>query len=118
VVDVILVLCPDPYGGGGVIVIVGVEVGVTIGVAVLTVLLGVAIPTSSSPSTAPKRSAISKFSASMEVRSRGTELPPPTSLGRGGLDAMPTVGSQGGLEEMGIGEDRGGDGRRLSGGGD
>jgi hypothetical protein len=96
VVDVILVLCPDPYGGGGVIVIVGVEVGVTVGVAVLTILLGVAIPTSSSPSTAPKRSVILKFSASsphslplrlapyssmsMEVRSRGTELPPPTSL--------------------------------------
>jgi hypothetical protein len=92
VVDVILVLCPDPYGGGGVIVIVDI----TVGVAVLTVLLGVAIPTSSSPSTAPKRSVILKFSASsphslplrlapyssmsMEVRSRGTELPPPTSL--------------------------------------
>jgi hypothetical protein len=31
---------------------------------------------------------------------------------------MPTVGSRGGLEEMEIGEDRGGDGHRLSGGGD
>jgi hypothetical protein len=45
----------------------------------------------------------------MEVRSTGTELPLP-GLGRGGLDAMPTVGSHGG-----DGDWRGGGGRRASG---
>jgi hypothetical protein len=111
-----LVLCPDPCCGDGVAVAVGVVVGVTVGVAVgitvLVVLLGVAIPTPSSPSTAPKapkrsmvlRSSLSSprgpllrparySSASMEVRSTCTELPPLRCLARGGrnrggLDAI------------------------------
>jgi hypothetical protein len=109
-VDVSLVLCPDPYCGDG--VAVGVTVGVAVGITVLVVLLGVAIPTPSSPSTAPKapkrsmvlRSSLSSprgpllrparySSASMEVRSTCTELPPLRCLARGGrnrggLDAI------------------------------
>jgi hypothetical protein len=111
VVDVGLALCPGPYGGVSVSVVVAVGVGIgitvtigiTVGIVVLAVLLGVAIPMSSSPSTAPKapmRSVVPRSlpssphgpplgsprysSASMEVRSTGTELPPLRCLGRGG----------------------------------
>jgi hypothetical protein len=66
VVDIVLVHHPGPCGGVSVIVIVSVSITVI----VLALLLGVAILTWLS-------------SPSMEVRFVGTELLPPTSLGRG-----------------------------------
>jgi hypothetical protein len=78
----------------GVAVAVGIAPNVAVGVAMLAMLLGVDVPTPSSPSIAskaPKRSAVPRSSssspcgpplmharyssASMEVRSTGTELP-------------------------------------------